>query len=88
MARKTYFGSSGAVPIARMDMRAATEPGRALRDMFMSLGKTAADSLEKFRENNRRAEEEEETRSAISGFFLKVTLNSQKNILMLITIKR
>ena len=47
-------------------MRAA-EPD-ALRDMFMSLGKTAADSLEKFRENNRKAEEEEESRSAISGF--------------------
>jgi hypothetical protein len=68
MGRRPFFGSSGAPQIAKMDMRAATDPGRAFGQMFASLGKTAADSLEKYRENKRRSEEEEVTTTSISGF--------------------
>jgi hypothetical protein len=59
MARKPFFGSSGAPAIAKMDMRAATEPGRAFGQMFANLGKIAADSLEKYRVNNEKKEREE-----------------------------
>ena len=55
--KKTFFGSSGAPAIAKMDMRAATEPYRAFGQMFANLGKIAADSLEKYRVNNEKKEE-------------------------------
>ena len=68
MSRRTFYGSSGAAPTAKMDMRAATEPGRAFGQMFANLGKIAADSLEDYRENNRKAEEEKDTQKSVSGF--------------------
>jgi hypothetical protein len=39
MGRQPFFGSSGASPIAKMDMYAATAPGRFIIRLFHSLGK-------------------------------------------------
>ncbi len=58
MARTPFFGRGPGPQIARMDMQAATEPGRAIGSMFANLGRIGADSLEKFRENKKRKEEE------------------------------
>ena len=70
MARKP-FGSSGAPAIAKMDMRAATEPGRAFGQMFANLGKIAADSLEKYRVNNEKKEREEDIYKMSKTFLVK-----------------
>ena len=68
MARRPFFGSSGAGPIAKMDMRAATDPGRAFGQMFANLGKIAADSLEKYRENNEKKEREDNSYKLSKNF--------------------
>ena len=68
MSRRPFYGSSAAAPTAKMDMRAATEPGRAFGQMFANLGKIAADSLEDYRENTRKAEEEKDTQKSVEGF--------------------
>ena len=58
MARTPFFGRGPGPQIARMDMQAATAPGKAMGAMFANLGQIGADSLEKFRENKDRKEEE------------------------------
>jgi hypothetical protein len=47
MARRPFFGQSD-TKIAKMDMQAATESGRAYRDMFKSLGETFGGAIEKY----------------------------------------
>jgi hypothetical protein len=59
MARTPFFGRGPAPQIARMDMQAATAPGRAYRDAFENLGKVAADTLEKFREKKEEKDRED-----------------------------
>lgn len=60
MARTPFYGRGPAPQIARMDMNAATAPGRAYGQMFANLGKIAADSLDKFRKNKDRKEKEDQ----------------------------
>jgi hypothetical protein len=59
MARKPFFGSSGAPAIAKMDMRAATEPGRAFGNMFSQLGEIAGVALRKHAENKEKKQNQE-----------------------------
>lgn len=59
MARKPFFGSSGAPAIAKMDMRAATEPGRAFGNMFSQLGQIAGVALRKHAENKEKKQNQE-----------------------------
>lgn len=47
MARRPFFGQND-TKIAKMDMQAATAPGRAYRDMFESLGETFGGAIEKY----------------------------------------
>lgn len=58
MVRRPFYGQSD-TKIAKMDMQAATESGRAYRDMFKSLGDIASDTLEKFREKKEEKERED-----------------------------
>jgi len=60
MARRPFYGQGGAIPIAKMNMQAATAPGRAYRDAFENLGKVGADVLNKFREAKKEKQEEED----------------------------
>lgn len=59
MARKPFFGSSGAPAIAKMDMRAATDAGRAFGNMFSQLGEIAGVALRKHAENKEKKQNQE-----------------------------
>ena len=59
MARTPFYGRND-TKIAKMDMQAATAPGRAYRDAFENLGKVGADVLNKFREAKEEKQQEEE----------------------------
>ena len=58
MARRPFFGQND-TKIAKMDMQAATAPGRAYASAFESLGNIAAYTLEKFREKKEEKERED-----------------------------
>ena len=56
MARQPFFGSSGAPAIAKMDMRAATDAGRAFGNQALSqLGEIAGVALRKHAENKEKS---------------------------------
>ena len=59
MARRPFFGQGPAPQIARMNMEAATAPGRAYAAAFQKLGDIASDTLEKFREKKEEKERED-----------------------------
>jgi hypothetical protein len=59
MARRPFFGQGPAPQIARMNMQAATAPGRAYAAAFQKLGDIASDTLEKFREKKEEKERED-----------------------------
>ena len=58
MARTPFYGRND-TKIAKMDMQAATAPGRAYGAAFANLGKVAADTLEKFREKKEEKDRED-----------------------------
>ena len=62
MARTPFYGRND-TKIAKMDMQAATAPGRAYRDAFENLGKQAAGAIEKYQLNKEKREAEERTAS-------------------------
>lgn len=55
MARQPFFGRSD-TKIAKMDMQAATEAGRAYGNAFANLGKVAGDALKTYGENKKKGE--------------------------------
>jgi hypothetical protein len=61
MARRPFFGSSGAAPTARMDMRAATAPGRAYAAAFESLGDNIGGMIQQYGLNKERRNKLEAT---------------------------
>ncbi len=67
MARRPFFGSSGAAPTARMDMRVATEPGRAYGDLFQNLGRLGGALLKDYGDTKKKRQEDEGTIKKISG---------------------
>jgi len=68
MARTPFYGRND-TKIAKMDMQAATAPGRAYRDAFENLGKIAADTLEKFREKKEEKEQQELSKNQIVNLY-------------------
>ena len=48
MARQPFYGRGPGPAIARMDMNAATAPGRAYGQMFANLGKQAGDTIKQY----------------------------------------
>ena len=48
MARQPFYGRGPGPAIARMDMRAATAPGRAYGQMYANLGKTAGGLIQQY----------------------------------------
>ena len=58
MARRPFFGSSGAAPTARMDMRVATAPGRAYGDLFQNLGRLGGALLKDYGDTKKQRQED------------------------------
>ena len=56
MARQPFFGQGPAPYIARMNMQAATEAGRAYGNAFANLGKVAGDAFKTYGENKKKGE--------------------------------
>lgn len=48
MARQPFYGRGPGPAIARMDMQAATAPGRAYGQMYANLGKQAGDTIKQY----------------------------------------
>jgi len=68
MVRRPFFGQSD-TKIAKMDMQAATAPGRAYRDAFQKLGDIASDTLEKFREKKEEKKQQELSKNQIVNLY-------------------
>ena len=69
MARQPFFGSGPAPQIARMDMGAATAPGRDWKATFESIGQTVGDTLEKFRANKEKKKKEKVLGDTVYNLF-------------------
>jgi len=70
MARQPFYGRGPGPAIARMDMNAATAPGRAYGQMFATLGKIAGDSIEKYAEGKKKKEEQDELIKGTKAFIM------------------
>lgn len=68
MARRPFFGQND-TKIAKMDMQAATAPGRAYAAAFQKLGDIASDTLEKFREKKEEKEQQELSKNQIVNLY-------------------
>ena len=68
MARRPFFGQND-TKIAKMDMQAATAPGRAYASAFQKLGDIASDTLEKFREKKEEKEQQELSKNQIVNLY-------------------
>ena len=58
MARQPFYGRGPAPQIARMDMQAATAPGRNWGEAFASIGQTVGQAVEKHREHKKAKKKE------------------------------
>jgi len=58
MARQPFYGRGPAPQIARMDMQAATAPGRNWGEAFASIGRTVGQAVEKHREHKKAKKKE------------------------------
>ena len=56
MARTPFYGRGPGPQIARMDMQAATAPGRAWGDAFEAVGREGAEAIETFSKNKQKSE--------------------------------
>ena len=70
MARQPFFGRGPAPQIARMDMQAATAPGRNWGEAFESIGQTVGQAVEKHRENKKAKKKE---RDFIDSFEARIS---------------
>ena len=68
MARTPFYGRND-TKIAKMDMQAATAPGRAYAAAFQKLGDIASDTLEKFREKKEEKEQQELSKNQIVNLY-------------------
>ena len=68
MARRPFFGQND-TKIAKMDMQAATAPGRAYAAAFQKLGDVASDTLEKFREKKEEKAQQELSKNQIVNLY-------------------
>jgi hypothetical protein len=58
MARQPFYGRGPAPQIARMDMQAATAPGKHWGKAIESIGQTVGDTLEKFRADKEKKKQQ------------------------------
>ena len=70
MSRIPFFGQGPAPQIARMDMQAATAPGRNWGAAFESIGQTVGQAVEKHREHKKAKEKE---RDFIDSFEARIS---------------
>jgi len=56
MARRPFYGQGGAIPIAKMNMQAATAPGRAYAQMGKDFGEKIGGAIEKYAQNKKEGE--------------------------------
>jgi hypothetical protein len=70
MARTPFYGRGPAPQIARMDMQAATAPGRNWGKAFESIGQTVGQAVEKHREHKKAKEKE---RDFIDSFEARIS---------------
>lgn len=61
MARQPFFGRGAGPQIARMDMNAATAPGRAYGQAFANMGKQIGGMIEQYGLNKEKRQKEEDT---------------------------
>lgn len=56
MARRPFYGQGGAIPIARMNMQAATAPGRAYAQMGKDFGEKIGSAIKQYGLNKEKRE--------------------------------
>lgn len=78
MARQTFY-RSGPIEIARMNMQAATAPGRAYGDMFKSLGETFGGAIEKYQLNKEKQKENKATIKSSIGILQRMSKIDEAN---------
>lgn len=65
MSRRPFYGSGAGTPIAKMDMQSATAPGRFYANALQNFGTALANSIEKYRANKEKKEQQETTYTAL-----------------------
>lgn len=70
MARQPFFGRGAGPQIARMDMNAATAPGRAYGQAFANMGKQIGGMIEQYGLNKQKRDESE---AAFQGKFGRIS---------------
>ena len=69
MARRPFYGQGGAIPIAKMNMQAATAPGRAYAQMGKDFGEKIGGAIKQYGLNKeKRAAEERTAMGNLAGF--------------------
>ena len=69
MARRPFYGQGGAIPIAKMNMQAATAPGRAYAQMGKDFGDKIGGAIKQYGLNKeKRAAEERTAMGNLAGF--------------------
>jgi len=82
MARQPFYGRGPGPAIARMDMNAATAPGRAYGQMYANLGKQVGDTIEQYGLNKEKQKKADaRVKSAMNGMgeFVEAGVLSPEN---------
>jgi|14_taG_2_1085336.scaffolds.fasta_scaffold00879_8 hypothetical protein len=75
-----FFGRGGAIPIARMDMQAATAPGRAYAQGLNKLGESIGGAIEKYQLNKeKRAKLEGEIEAMLPTYMQDLTMSGNED---------
>jgi hypothetical protein len=79
MARTPFYGRND-TKIAKMDMQAATAPGRAYRDAFENLGQQVGGAIEKYQLNKeKRAKLEGEIEAMLPTYMQDLTMSGNED---------
>ena len=79
MARRPFFGQGPAPQIARMDMQAATAPGRAYAAAFKGLGEDIGGAIEKYQLNKEKQKENKATIKSSIGILQRMSKLDEAN---------
>ena len=79
MARRPFYGQGGAIPIARMNMQAATAPGRAYAQMGKDFGDKIGSAIEQYGLNKeKRAKLEGEIEAMLPTYMQDLTMSGNE----------
>ena len=81
MARRPFYGQGGAIPIARMNMQAATAPGRAYAQMGKDFGEKIGGAIKQYGLNKvKRAKLVNEIEATLPKYMEGITMSGDEEL--------